>query len=100
MLEAQHYLDLFSDFAMPKHELSEINRNKFSVHHAKAGYSYPIIRLPHTLSTLIGLPSRIYQTVHDGALAFLVVISPYEKTPKSSKPSAFTRRRPTCQWRI
>ena len=57
---------------------------KILAHHAKAGYDYPTIRLPFTFSGLIGLPTRIYQTVHDGALAFLVVVSPSldkQKTP-------------------
>jgi len=30
---------------------------------------------PHTFTPLVGLPTRIYQTVHDRLLAFLVVIS-------------------------
>jgi len=55
--------------------LCEIHRSKISLHCAKTGYSYPTIRLPHTLSTLAGLSTRIYQTVHEGALAFLVVIA-------------------------
>ena len=93
MLEAEHYPDLFADFAMQKHELLEIYRNKISVHHAKAGYSYPTFRLPHMFSKIIGLPSRIYQTVHEGALAFLVVISPHEKTAKSLESPALTWRR-------
>ena len=52
-----------------------IHRSKISVHHAKQGYDYPSIRLPHKLSKLAGLSTRIYQTVHDGALAFLAVVS-------------------------
>jgi len=77
---------------------------KISLHRAKAGYDYPTIRLPHTFAKLAGLPTRIYQTVHDGALAFLVVVSPgstlvanhSEEIAKISadKPesSVFTRR--------
>ncbi|MGB9371388.1 MAG: hypothetical protein WCB79_05605, partial [Halobacteriota archaeon] len=90
MLEAEHYPDLFSDFVMPRHELLEIYRSKISVHRAKAGYSYPTIRLPHTFSKPIGLPSRIYQTVHEGALAFLVIISPTENRPESPESPALT----------
>jgi hypothetical protein len=73
--------------------LSEIHRSKISLHHAKVGYNYPTIRLPCTFSKLAGLPTRIYQTVHDGALAFLVVISLDEKVINSSETSVFTRRR-------
>jgi hypothetical protein len=57
-------------------ELLEIHRGKISLHHAKTNYSNPTIRLPHTFSKLAGLPTRVFQTVHDGALAFLVVIVP------------------------
>jgi hypothetical protein len=67
-------------------------RSKISLHREKAGYSYPTIRLPHTFSKLIGLPSRIYQTVHEGALAFLVIISPTENRPESPESPALTWR--------
>lgn len=76
MLAAEHYQDLRTGFAMPKQELLEILRSKISLHHAKSGYNYPSIRLLHTLTKLAGLSTRLYQTVHEGALAFLVVVSP------------------------
>ena len=74
---------------------------KILAHHAKLGYDYPTIRLPFTFSGLIGLPTRIYQTVHDGALAFLVAVSPmskrspdkHENAIVSAVPPVFTRRR-------
>ena len=75
MLAAEHYPDVFADAVLPKHELLEIHRSKISRHHSKAGYDYPTIRLPHSFSNLAGLSTRIYQTAHDGALAFLVVVS-------------------------
>ena len=56
--------------------LHEIHCGTIRAYHAKPGYDYPVIRLPFTFSGLIGLPTRIYQTVHQGALAFLVVVSP------------------------
>jgi hypothetical protein len=55
--------------------LFELGSSKISAYHAKAGHDCPIIRLPFTFSALIGLSTHIYQTVHQGALAFLVVIS-------------------------
>jgi hypothetical protein len=61
----------------------EVHRSKISLHHAKAGYSYPTIRLPHTFSKLAGLSTRIYQTVHDGALAFLIVVSSSHRREQS-----------------
>ncbi|MGA3360316.1 MAG: hypothetical protein ABSC87_08950 [Halobacteriota archaeon] len=89
MLAADHHPDIHPDVAMPNHELLEIHRSKISLHHSKAGYNYPTIRLPHTFSKLAGLSTRIYQTVHNGALAFLVVISSggqaTEKSPKQAQ---------------
>jgi len=93
MLAVEHNPDLFSDVTMPKRGLLEIYRTKISLHRAKAGYDYPTIRLPHTFSKLAGLSTRVYQTVHDGALAFLVVISPTGKASQSPKSPALTWRR-------
>jgi hypothetical protein len=72
--------------------LQEIHHSTIRAHHAKAGYDYPTIRLPFSFSGLIGLPTRIYQTVHEGALAFLVVVSPAPNVSESSLHSVFTRR--------
>jgi hypothetical protein len=78
--------------------LQEIHHGTIRAHHAKTGYDYPTIHLPFAFSGLIELPTRIYQTVHDGALAFLVVVSSesspdkYENAVSSAESSAFTRR--------
>jgi hypothetical protein len=53
--------------------LYEIYQATVPMHHAKMGYDYPVTRLPHTFSILGGLSARIYQTIRDGMLAFLVV---------------------------
>jgi hypothetical protein len=53
-----------ADVAIANLELFEIHRTKISLHHAKAGYNYPAIRLPFTFSALVWLSTRIYQTVH------------------------------------
>lgn len=70
--------------------LHEVYHSKIFAHHAKAGYTYPTIHFPFAFSGLIGLSTRIYQTVHDGAMAFLVVISPSgsvsENAAESSRP--------------
>ena len=95
MLTAEYNLDAYG--ALLKHELLEIHRSKISLHRAKAGYDYPTIKLPHTFSKLAGLPTRIYQNVHEGLLAFLVVISPRENASEQSKSSVFTRRRSPVQ---
>jgi len=83
MLATEHDQDLFADVALPKLELLEIHRSKISLHCAKTGYDYPIIRLPHTFSRLVGLSTRIFQTVHEGALAFLVVIAPSDSVSEN-----------------
>jgi hypothetical protein len=100
MLAAEDSPDILSDVKLPNPELWEVHRTKISLHRAKTGYSYPTIRLPHRFSALAGLPTQIYQTVHEGALAFLVVISPKGKAAKSFELPALTwrssfRRRPS-----
>jgi len=82
MLAAEHCPDLFADFALPRHKLLEIHHSTISLHSAKANYNYPTIRLPYYLSPLAGMSARIYQMVHDGALAFLVVVSSTRKAAK------------------
>jgi|GEM_PF-1041700 hypothetical protein len=65
--------------------LLEVHKSKISLHRASAEYSYPTVRLPHYLAeSLAGLSTRIYQTVHDGALAFLVVVSSDRKAVRQS----------------
>lgn len=101
MLAAEHYT--YYDGAMPNRQLFEIYRSNILAHHAKAGYDYPTIRLPFTVSGRIGLPTRIYQTVHDGALAFLVVVSPSnkaaEESAKKSENAAKSAKSPALTWR-
>jgi hypothetical protein len=75
MIRADVHPSIFTEAVLSKSKLLEINRSKISLHHAKASYSYPTIWLRHTFSKLAGLSTRIYQTVHEGALAFLVVVS-------------------------
>ena len=70
--------------------LQEIYRGTIRAHRAKAGYNYPTIHLPVAFSGLIGLRTRIFQTVHDGTLAFLVVVSP----SGSASENATTGTRP------
>jgi len=104
MLAADHYPDIHPDASMSNHELLEVHHGKISLRGAKADYSYPTVKLPYAFAKLAGLPTRVYQTVHDGALAFLVVASPFgstiekrarksENASKDCKSSAFTRRR-------
>jgi hypothetical protein len=94
MSACEHWSKLVSSGAYPKNELQEIHRSKISLHHAKTGYNYPTIRLPHTFLRLVGLSTRIYQTVQEGALAFLVVISSTEVPRKvPNRPSSRGRDR-------
>ena len=85
MLAAEHFR--YRNASMPNRQLLEVHHSKISLHHAKEGYDYPAIRLPFTFSGLIGLSTRIYQTVHDGALAFLIVVSSSNKNEESQKKS-------------
>jgi hypothetical protein len=93
MLSRQCCPELSADIALPKSELLEIHCSKISLPHAKASYSYPMIRLPHTLLKLAGLITRIYQTAYDGSLAFPTVISTTENWSKRPDSLVFTRRR-------
>jgi hypothetical protein len=93
MLVGNQFPDFLAEATGIEDKLLEIYRAKISLHDAKSGYEYPTIRLPHTLSTVAGLSTKIFQTIHEEALAFLVVISPKEKASVSPKTSAFTRRR-------
>jgi hypothetical protein len=77
-------LDPCQDGAMQNYELLKVHHSKISLHHAKNDYSYPTIRLPYKFSQLAGLSTRIYQTVHEGALAFLVVVSSSDTASESS----------------
>jgi len=90
LLAAEHCPRLFANVAPSKDELLEIRRSKISLHVAEADYNYPTIGLPDAFSKLIGLPVRKYQTVHEGVLAFLVVLSPDKKTGNSSEFPALT----------
>jgi len=78
MIEAEQYPDLYFDFAMPNKRYEKLIVAK-SLSITQKQVTLPTIRLPHRFSVLAGLPIKIYQTIHDGALAFLVVISPNEK---------------------
>jgi hypothetical protein len=93
MLATEHYPDLFAYGMPPNSVLLEIHHSKISLRHAKAGYSYPMIGLPHTFSKLAGLSAKTYQTVYDGSLAFPTVIAPTENISKTPKSSVFTQRR-------
>ena len=55
--------------------MQPICTHKISVQSSKPSHAYPIIRLPREFRELAGATATIYQTVHDGALAFLVVVN-------------------------
>ncbi len=66
--------------------MQPICTHTISVQSAKASHAYPIIRLPRAFRELAGSKAAIYQTVHDGKLAFLVKIldHPEEKLNSGS----------------
>ncbi len=66
--------------------MQPICTHTISVQSAKASHAYPIIRLPRAFRELAGSKAAIYQTVHDGKLAFVVKIldHPEEKVNTGS----------------
>ncbi|MGZ4942562.1 MAG: hypothetical protein ACXV5P_09780 [Halobacteriota archaeon] len=54
--------------------MQPICTHTISLQSAKASHAYPIIRLPRAFRGLAGSKAEIYQTVHDGKLAFLVKV--------------------------
>ena len=55
--------------------MKPICTHTISVQSSKQSHAYQIIRLPREFSRLAGASATIYQTVHDGAQAFLVVVN-------------------------
>jgi hypothetical protein len=53
--------------------MQPICTHKINVQSSKPSHAYPIIRLPREFRELAGSQAEIYQTVHNGKLAFLVV---------------------------
>jgi hypothetical protein len=103
MLAVEYCPNVFNEGALPNHELLEINHSKISLHHAKSGYDYPTIRLSYMFSKLVGLSTCIYQTVYEGALAFLVVVSSIDKAAEKSviilKNASKNAKSPALTWR-
>jgi len=58
--------------------MKPICTHTISVQSSKPSHAYPIIRLPREFRGLAGAAATIYQTVHDGALAFLVVVNEHQ----------------------
>jgi hypothetical protein len=54
--------------------MQPICTHTISVQSSKPSHSYPIIRLPRKFRELVGSKADIYQTMHDGKLAFLVAV--------------------------
>jgi hypothetical protein len=53
--------------------MQPICTHKISVQSSKPSHAYPIIRLPRAFRRLAGVAATIYETTHNGGLAFLVV---------------------------
>jgi hypothetical protein len=53
--------------------MQPICTHTISVQSSKPSHAYPIIRLPREFRRLAGAAATIYETTHNGALAFLVV---------------------------
>ena len=55
--------------------MQPICTHTISLQSSKPSHAYPIIRLPREYSNLAGAKGTVLQTIHKGALAFLVVIN-------------------------
>jgi hypothetical protein len=103
MLTAEDSSNSFADVArLPNREHWIFATAKKLAAPRKSRYSYPTIRLPHTFSKLAGLPTRIYQTVHYEALAFLLVVSGEMATKNSAaraENAQINAKTPVLTWR-
>ena len=54
--------------------MQPICTHKIGVQSSKPSHAYPIIRLPREFRELAGSKADIYQTTHEGKLAFLVAV--------------------------
>ncbi len=77
-------LDPCQDGAMQNYELLKVHHSKISLHHAKKRLQLPSDSVTLQVLTACALSTRIYQTVHEGALAFLVVVSSSDTALESS----------------
>ena len=62
--------------------MQPICTHKIGVHSKKSPYTYPVIRLPREFRRLVGAVATVFETTHNGALAFLVV--PHSRESESS----------------
>ncbi|MGZ7111915.1 MAG: hypothetical protein ACXVI1_10190 [Halobacteriota archaeon] len=54
--------------------MQPICTHTISVQSSKPSHAYPIIRLPREFRELAGSKAEIYQTVHEGSVAFFVKV--------------------------
>ena len=54
--------------------MQPICTHKIGVHSATASHAYPVIRLPREYAALAGEAAHIYQTEHEGKLAFFIAV--------------------------
>jgi hypothetical protein len=87
--------------------MQPICTHKIGLHSSKLSHAYPIIRLPREFRGLVGSSVDIYQTVHEGAVAFLVKVvergtkklstgSNSENEPLHGEGRASDRLEPIC----
>ncbi len=63
--------------------MQPICTHTIGLHSKKKSHAYPVIRLPREFRKLVGAAATIYETTHNGGLAFLVV--PHSRHKKSSE---------------
>jgi len=90
MIEAEQYPDLYLILRCQTRDMrNSIVAKSLSITQKQVTITQQFA-WPHRFSVLAGLPIKIYQTIHDGALAFLVVISPNEKALEIQNPPSHT----------
>ncbi|MGZ4852929.1 MAG: hypothetical protein ACXV3D_07055 [Halobacteriota archaeon] len=71
--------------------MQPICTHKIGVHSTKPSHAYPVIRLPREFRRLVSAAATIYETTHNGGVAFLVV--PHRDTKRSSERAPITQSR-------
>ena len=93
MSATERYPEVFTDIALQ-------DRMRLSLHRAKTDYCYPTIWLPHSFSALVGLSTRIYQTLHDGTPALRVVAGLSSSSDTILAVGTWTRKKVTLRHQI
>ncbi|MGZ4907292.1 MAG: hypothetical protein ACXV5F_01380 [Halobacteriota archaeon] len=71
--------------------MQPICTHKIGVESKKPSHAYPLIRLPREFRRLVGTAATIYETTHNGGIAFLVVPHKNRKRSSNGAPNPKSR---------